>query len=291
METHQHQNGIPELSLADQQFLDGQFSPIEVDENNEAHKNVINELTKGFTEILKKYPNIEFKNLMGNISNQYGITKTEARFYMAAEAWNRITNNSLSKEVIEDAYGQIFGGTNLDDYSDFINDAVVETQTSEPATETPTNVVKNIMTEKSEVEERDKFSFYLDVFLPLGIYLAIMQFPILMFIGRFFKNLIDLKNEETIKLLLCIFCFGVIGLLFAKDEIKNIKPKIFKKLYSEKSKTIHLISSLVIVAVTFYELSIMILLIFGMIFLFFGIMSLIQNFSTIKRKFKKILYK
>lgn len=134
--------------------------------------------------------------------------------------------------------------------------------------------------EDLKLKENKELQFFKDIFLPIGTYLAIMQLPILIFISRFFKGLITIVSKsELMQISFFVFAIGVFGLVILKSEYENIKIKFFKDLYSEKSQTIHFFSSLVIVSISIYEVTIFFIIV-GLI------IWLISNFGKLKNKFQ-----
>ncbi|POR26105.1 hypothetical protein BWK58_05550 [Flavobacterium columnare] len=128
------------------------------------------------------------------------------------------------------------------------------------------------------INENKKLQFFTDIFLPIGTYLAIMQLPILIFISRFFKEFITIVSKsELMQISFFLFALGVFGLIILKSEYENIKINFFTDLFSEKSQTIHFFSSLVIVAISTYEFTILLIIVALVIWL-------ISNFNTVKNK-------
>lgn len=209
------------------------FSPIIFEEDNNDHNEKLKVFEDGFRNRLKLNPNLPFKNMMANLSNKFGANQVDEQFYIAAKAWNNVTNNSLSKQEIDNIHLELFGGVNHKDFQgNFSED-------------------KNI-----------KLQFFKDIFIPVGTYLAIMQLPILIFISRFFKGFITIVSKsELMQISFFLFAIGVLGLLVLKSEYQNIKIKFFKDLYSEKSQVIHFFSSIVIVAISAFEITILFLVV------------------------------
>ncbi|RVU91549.1 hypothetical protein EH230_11915 [Flavobacterium columnare] len=131
----------------------------------------------------------------------------------------------------------------------------------------------------SEPLKTEEFQFYRDVFLPFGTYIAIMQFPILVFADRYIKKLSS-REYDVFAIVMFIFCLGLFGRLLIKSDLKEHKIKFFNSLYSEKSQLIHFIASIVLVALAVYEIALFMLLIFGIIWL-------ISNFKDVKSKYYK----
>lgn len=228
------------------------FSPIIFEEDNNDHNEKLKVFEDGFRNRLKLNPNLPFKNMMANLSNKFGANQVDEQFYIAAKAWNNVTNNSLSKQEIDNIHLELFGGANHKDFQG------------------------NFSEDKSV-----KLQFFKDIFIPVGTYLAIMQLPILIFISRFFKGFITIVSKlELMQISFFVFALGVLGLIVLKSEYQNIKIKFFKDLYSEKSQTIHFFSSLVIIAISAYEFTIF-LIIVGLI-----IWS-VTNFKKLRSAFEK----
>lgn len=131
----------------------------------------------------------------------------------------------------------------------------------------------------SEPLKTEEFQFYRDVFLPFGTYIAIMQFPILVFADRYIKKLSS-REYDVFAIVMFIFCLGLLGRLLIKSDLKEHKIKFFNSLYSEKSQLIHFIVSIVLVALAVYEIALFMLFVFGIIWL-------ISNFKDVKSKYYK----
>ena len=204
------------------------FSPLIFEEGNNDHNEKLKIFEDGFMNRLKTNPNLPFKNMMANLSNKFGAKQVDEQFYIAAKAWNNVTNHSLSKQEIDKIYFELFGGKNNEDFQ-----------------------------ENFSVVKDNKLQFFKDIFLPFGTYLAIIQLPILIFISKFLKGLIKVvPKSDLMQISFFVFAIGIFGLIVLKSEYKNIKVKFFKDLYSEKSQKIHFFSSLAIIAISAYEVAI-----------------------------------
>lgn len=170
--------GIDELSEEEKAIINQNqgelFSPVMFDEENDNHKEKLKTFEKGFKNIISQSPNVPFKNVMANLSNKFGINQVDEQFYIAAKAWNNVTNNSLSNQDIENAHIAVFGGTNLDVFANAFSTATIVSKESVPVIENKEvdeslkqeKVVTNLVTgEQVKVYKGRKFA---DVGLKAG---------------------------------------------------------------------------------------------------------------------------
>ena len=132
--------GIDELSEEEKAIINQNqgeiFSPVMFDEENDNHLQKLKTFETGFKNIINQSPNVPFKNVMANLSNKFGINQVDEQFYIAAKAWNNVTNNSLSNQDIENAHIAVFGGTQLDVFANAFNSATtIVSKESVPAIE------------------------------------------------------------------------------------------------------------------------------------------------------------